>query len=126
MYQRRKRSIIKIMEAITRQQQKDIRLIGKFVEVYCHGKHVEVERKYVILPEDLGKRELCPECTIFLEYAIARRLKCPFEAEKPSCKHCRTHCYAKPQLVKVKEIMAYSERRLMLHGRLDYIWHYFF
>ena len=114
------------MKTITRLQIKDIRLLGKFVEVYCNGRHRGETRDPFPLPEGLGERSLCPECATFLQYAITRRLKCPLEAEKPSCKHCRTHCYAKPQLAKVKEIMAYSGRTLMLHGRLDYIWHYFF
>ncbi len=114
------------METITTLQKKDIKLIGKFVEVYCTRKHRKAEHAPFALPAGLGERKLCPECTSFLSYAIARRLKCPLEAEKPSCKHCRTHCYAKPQLAKVKEIMAYSGRTLMMRGRLDYIWHYFF
>ena len=114
------------METITKQQVKDIKLIGKFVEVYCVGKHCVAERAPFALPAGLGERVLCAECATFLEYAITRRLKCPLEAEKPSCKHCRTNCYAKAQLAKVKEIMAYSGRTLMLRGRLDYIWHYFF
>ena len=114
------------METITKQQLKDIRLIGKFVEVYCLGKHPDAERTPFPLPVGAGERSLCPECASFLGYATKRRLKCSLEAEKPSCKHCHTHCYAKPQLAKVKEIMAYSGRKLMLRGRLDYIWHYFF
>ncbi|MDD2852844.1 MAG: nitrous oxide-stimulated promoter family protein [Desulfuromonadaceae bacterium] len=114
------------METMTRHQKKDIKLLGKFVEVYCVGKHREVEHAFFDLPENLGTRTLCPGCAAFLQYAITRRLKCPLEAEKPTCKHCRTHCYATPQLAKVKEIMAYSGRTLMLRGRLDYIWHYFF
>ena len=114
------------METMNRRQKKDIRLIGKFVEVYCDGKHRSETRDPFTVPEGLGERSLCPECATFLQYAITRRLKCPLEAEKPSCKHCRTHCYAKAQLAKVKEIMAYSGRKLMLRGRLDYIWHYFF
>jgi hypothetical protein len=61
-----------------------------------------------------------------MNYAVARRIKCPLEAEKPTCKHCRIHCYSKVNLDKVKEIMAYSGKKLMLRGRLDYIWHYFF
>lgn len=114
------------MNECTPRQKKDIRLIGKFVEVYCTGKHRGTERSPFALPEGMGERSLCPECASFLKYAITRRLKCPLEVEKPSCKHCRTHCYAKPQLAKVREIMAYSGRTLMLRGRLDYIWHYFF
>ena len=114
------------MKTITRQQLKDISLIGKFVEVYCAGKHRDAGQTPITLPAGQGGRTLCPECSSFLEYAITRRLHCPLEAEKPSCKHCRTHCYTKSQLAKVKEIMAYSGRKLMLRGRLDYIWHYFF
>jgi hypothetical protein len=118
--------IITSMKTITKQQLKDISLIGKFVEVYCAGKHGGVEKHPYLLPEDRGERRMCAECSAFMAYAVARRVHCPLEAEKPSCKHCRTHCYAKPQLAKVKEIMAYSGRKLMLRGRLDYIWHYFF
>jgi hypothetical protein len=114
------------MEAVTRQQKNDIRLIGKFVEVYCAGKHRTVERAPLSLPADMGERTLCPECRSFFEYAITKRLKCPLEAEKPSCKHCRIHCYDPLHREKVREIMSYAGRRLMLRGRLDYIWHYFF
>ena len=114
------------METLTKLQKKDIRLIGKFVEVYCAGKHGMGARPPFILPAGLGERSLCPECATFMQYAVARRLKCPLEAEKPTCKHCRIHCYNKANLEKVKEIMAYSGMKLMLRGRLDYIWHYFF
>lgn len=115
-----------IMETLTRGQKKDIRLIGKFVEVYCAGKHGTSDRAALPLPAGLGERRLCPECATFMQYAVARRIKCPLEAEKPTCKHCRIHCYNKANLAKVKEIMAYSGKRLMLRGRLDYVWHYFF
>ena len=114
------------MNSITRQQRKDIRLIGKFVEVYCAGKHRAAVCSPTLLPADLGERMLCPECAAFLEYAVSKRLKCPLEAEKPTCKHCRIHCYDKLRREKVREIMAYSGRKLLLKGRLDYLWHYFF
>lgn len=114
------------MEAVTVHQKKDIRLIGKFVEVYCAGKHRDAKRSPVTLPAGLGERSLCPECASFLEYAVTKRLKCPLEAGKPDCKHCRIHCYDRPRREKVREIMSYAGRRLMLRGRLDYVWHYFF
>jgi len=101
------------MEAITKQQKKDIRLIRKFVEIYCAGKQHSAEQ------------HLCPECATFLEYAIAKRLKCPLEAEKPTCKHCRVHCYDTLHREKMREIMSYAGRKLVMRGRLDYLWHYF-
>jgi hypothetical protein len=114
------------METISKQQRKDIRLIGKFVEVYCSGRHGAVERLPFTLPENIGVRMICSKCAEFMEYAVTKRLKCPLEAEKPSCKHCRIHCYGVKQREKVREIMGYSGRRLMMRGRLDYVWHYFF
>ncbi|MDD5287405.1 MAG: nitrous oxide-stimulated promoter family protein, partial [Desulfuromonadaceae bacterium] len=114
--------MIGIMETASKQQKKDIRLIGKFVEVYCVGKHAGSVKEPFLLPDNLGERSICAECAVFMAYAVKRRLKCPLESEKPSCKHCRVHCYAKPQLAKVKEIMEYSGKKLMLRGRLDYIW----
>ncbi len=114
------------MEVLTKNQKKDIRLIGKFVEVYCAGKHHAAERVTITLPAGLRERSICKECSSFLEYAVAKRLKCPLEADKPTCKHCRIHCYDKPHREKVREIMSYAGRKLMMRGRLDYLWHYFF
>lgn len=118
--------MITTMETLTKHQKNDIRLIGKFVEVYCAGRHGSSERSPFALPGDLGQRKLCRECAAFMAYAVGKRIKCPLEAEKPSCKHCRIHCYAAEQREKVREIMGYSGRRLMMRGRLDYVWHYFF
>ena len=114
------------MATLTAQQKKDIRLIGKFVAVYCGGKHATGEKTPVNLPDDVAVHKLCPECTAFIEYAVAKRLKCPLGAEKPSCKHCRIHCYDSARREKVRQIMAYSGRKLLLRGRFDYLWHYFF
>ena len=114
------------METITSRQKKDIRLLGTFIEVYCAAKHRSAVRSAVDLPSGSGTLLFCPECTTFFEYTIFKRLRCPLEAEKPSCKHCRIHCYDKPRREKVREIMSYAGRRLMMRGRLDYLWHYFF
>jgi hypothetical protein len=118
--------MIASMEMITKLQKKDIRLIGKFVEVYCAGRHSPVKRLPFGLPAGLGERRLCPECTEFMKYTITRRMMCPFEAEKPTCKHCKIHCFVPQQRERIREIMAYSGRKLIMCGRLDYIWHYFF
>lgn len=114
------------METMSRHQKKDIRLIGRFVEVYCHGKHKDVQRTNRNAMDEDDIYTLCPDCSAFFEYAVMKRMKCPLEAEKPTCKHCRIHCYDKIRREKVKEIMSYAGRKLMMRGRLDYLWHYFF
>ena len=104
------------MNAIDKKQKKlgsDLKVIDAFVEVYCRGKH--------------GSRrgELCAGCRELADYAHVKRQKCPLDP-KPACKHCPIHCYAKTQRLAMREVMAYSGRRLMLRGRLDLVWHYFF
>jgi hypothetical protein len=118
--------IINSMETITRQQKKDIKLLGTFVDVYCAAKHRGADSSPVNLPYDLGTRMLCPECALFFAYALTKRLLCPLELEKPTCKHCRIHCYDEQHRKKVREIMSYVGRRMVMRGRLDYLWHYFF
>jgi len=114
------------METLNSRQKKDICLIGSFVELYCDGKHGGADRHTYHLPTGLGVRSLCPDCSCFMEYAVMKRLKCPLEEEKPTCRRCRIHCYAPPQRQLVREIMAYSGRWFILKGRLDYLWHYLF
>jgi predicted amidophosphoribosyltransferase len=94
-------------------QEKDIKILVTFIGAYCRGKHKS------------AKGVLCPECAELLRYARTRREKCPLDP-KPACKHCPTHCYAKAPLAKIREVMEYSGKRLLLRGRLDLLWHYFF
>lgn len=94
-------------------QEKDIKVLATFISTYCRGKHRS------------AKGELCSDCSELLSYAEMKRRKCPLDP-KPSCKHCPIHCYGKGQRAKIREVMAYSGRRLLLRGRLDLLWHYFF
>jgi hypothetical protein len=94
-------------------QEKDIRVLAAFIGCFCRGRHQS------------PKGELCPQCSELLRYARSKREKCPLDP-KPSCKHCPIHCYARTQREAIREVMAYSGRRLLLRGRLDLLWHYLF
>ena len=69
-------------------------------------------------------KTICLECAELLEHGMKKRAACPLDP-KPTCKSCHVHCYTPEQRQKVREIMAYSGRRMILRGRLDYLWHYF-
>ena len=109
----------------TVQQTNDIKIIARFTEVWCAGQHHD-NRQPVTVHPGLQPFKLCPDGTAFLQYAVKKRLCCPLEAEKPTCRRCRIHCYAPQQRALVKQIMAWSGKRMILRGRLDYLWHYFF
>ena len=110
---------------LSAQQTKDIKVIAKFTEVWCLGQHHSGQQPVIVYP-GMKPFTLCPDCAAFLQYAVKKRLCCPLETEKPTCRRCRIHCYAPQQRALVKQVMAWSGRKMILRGRLDYLWHYFF
>lgn len=99
----------------------DLSVLTLFTAVYCAG-HKHPGREPL---EGARGEAVCPECRDFLTYACERRRRCPLKP-KPTCKHCPVHCYRPGHRGRVKEIMRYSGKRLILRGRFDLLWHYFF
>lgn len=64
--------------------------------------------------------KLCGECTKLLMHSWIKRTTCPFDP-KPACKHCPSHCYHPEYRRQIRRVMRDSGRRLVLHGRLDYL-----
>jgi predicted amidophosphoribosyltransferase len=92
---------------------KDQHILEQFVGIYCRGKH------------ERPSGELCADCQDLLSYAVKRLQRCPHNP-KPACKHCEIHCYKPAYRERIREVMRYSGKRLVLHGRLDLLWHYLF
>lgn len=114
----------------TRRELKDLGVLVRFTAVYCRAHHAGDRAPLAwpdgdLAPLRLERQPLCPECRDFLAYALTRRLRCPLDP-KPACKHCPVHCYRPGHREQVREIMRFSGRRLLLRGRLDLLWHYFF
>jgi len=117
------------MKELTAEQIKDLKILADFIELFCHAKH---DRKVVgekALPGILlqGKpspKTICVACAELLEHGMKKRALCPLDP-KPTCKSCHVHCYTPEYRQKIREIMAYSGRKMILRGRLDYLWHYF-
>lgn len=118
------------MSELTPQQCKDMKVLITFVSIYCREKHGAREPGSGELPPELetacpGDLYLCRDCATLVAHAIEKRRKCPLDP-KPSCKKCHIHCYSRQYREKIREIMAFSGRYLILRGRLQYLWHYFF
>lgn len=115
---------------LTRKERKDMQVLLRFTAVYCKvhhaGKRVGAEvgndSDAPLVP---GRYLVCGDCRDFLAYAIERRRRCPLEP-KPACKHCPVHCYRHDYRERVRTIMRFSGRYLLLRGRIDLLWHYFF
>jgi hypothetical protein len=116
------------MAQFTGKQLKDLKVLVTFIRIYCAARHEG--QNAAALPEDLAGLfkqgiALCPDCRALLDHALLKRRNCPLEP-KPTCRQCHIHCYSKEYRARIREIMAYSGRKMIMRGRLDYLWHYFF
>lgn len=109
---------------MTREQRlaKDEKVLRAFIAQYCrvhHLRHGAAEFAHE------NGHIYCQQCHDLLHYALQRDAKCPLDP-KPTCRKCKVHCY-KPQMrEKIREVMAFSGKYYIKHGRLDWLWHYFF
>ncbi|HEY8665721.1 MAG TPA: nitrous oxide-stimulated promoter family protein [Tepidisphaeraceae bacterium] len=110
---------------------KDLRTLGLFIDLYCKYRHADAERLPVVLKthdvkEITGRNVcLCPGCQKLLTHAFVKRSTCPMDP-KPQCKHCPVHCYHPTYRAQIREVMKYSGKKMLLSGRLDYLFHLLF
>lgn len=110
---------------------RDLKTLAKFIEVYCRHKHAEAQKAPVAVPgfdvDRLAKPDLalCADCRKLLTHAFVKRSHCPMHP-KPACKHCPNHCYHPKYRAEIREVMKFSGRHLVLHGRVDYLVHLLF
>lgn len=97
---------------LTSKKYKENRIVEMMIKIYCREKH-----RY--------RHELCNDCQEILDYAILRNDKCPNLDTKSFCSVCKTHCYSTEMRVRMKLIMKYSGRRMLLYHPLlaiKYLW----
>jgi hypothetical protein len=109
----------------------DLKTLALFIQIYCRYKHKDAEKAVAALKTHnvslIAGRDLllCPECQQLLAHAFTKRSHCPMHP-KPACKHCPSHCYHPSYRAQIREVMKYSGRKLLLSGRLDYLFHLLF
>lgn len=112
---------------LTPAQIADLEVLASFIGLYCKAKHPDRNARIpAVLQRKKGQQPLlCSDCADLLEHGMKKRALCPLEP-KPACKHCHIHCYTPEYRQQIRKIMAYSGKRMILKGRLDYLWHYYF
>lgn len=114
-----------------RKLRRDLKTLSRFISVYCGAKHDSADKAAMSLKGDDVEAvagcplELCESCRRLLTHALVKRTHCPLEP-KPACKHCPDHCYHPAYRAAIREVMRYSGRKLVLSGRLDYLFHLLF
>ncbi|MBF0319188.1 MAG: nitrous oxide-stimulated promoter family protein [Nitrospirae bacterium] len=76
--------------------------VTKMIQFYCKKLHH---------PKD---SPFCPECAGLLEYSHRRLDKCVYQNDKPACSKCTIHCYKPDRRQQIRDVMRYSQPRLLL------------
>jgi hypothetical protein len=112
---------------LSRKEKSDIRILVKFVALFCREKHGGEKKPFAmkapLLKDAVAAVELCPDCTKLLKYGLSMRLRCPHDP-KPPCKKCDAPCYREEYREKIREVMRFSGMLLVKRGRLDMLYHY--
>ncbi|MEN8149888.1 MAG: nitrous oxide-stimulated promoter family protein [Planctomycetota bacterium] len=121
-------SLMLVSDDHLREIAKDLGVLGKFVAVYCRHHHEGPRAPFAMKGMDLaatslGKREVCAECAKLLAHAVTKRAMCPL-TPKPACRLCTEHCYADEYREKIREVMRFSGRHLILRGHLHLLFHF--
>ena len=109
----------------------DLKMLAAMVQIYCTHQHSRTEKTEVLLhTHDVAAIAgrpvvLCSECTRLLTHALVKRSVCPMNP-KPMCKHCPNHCYHPKYRQQIREVMKFSGKKMVLGGRLDYLFHLLF
>jgi len=123
--------MITLTPSPTKLLQKDLKTLALFVSLYCEHHHPQAEKelpqlKGMDVAEVAGRPlVLCADCRKLLMHAFVKRSHCPMNP-KPACKHCPNHCYHENYRNQIREVMRFSGKKMLLGGRLDYLFHLLF
>lgn len=110
---------------------RDLKTLALFISIYCRYRHCDcvknkAEMKVFDVQQIAGRPLfLCEDCHKLLIHAFIKRSHCPMDP-KPMCKHCPNHCYHPTYRAQIREVMQYSGKKMLLSGRLDYLFHLLF
>lgn len=85
------------MNRLDREQQ----TLKAMIALYCRDLH-------------RTQADLCADCTILQDYALARLQRCTFGADKPKCAACPVHCYKPAMREAIRGVMRHSGPRMLL------------
>lgn len=90
--------------------EREKKTIDIMLAIYCHDHHQASDG-------------LCDNCSSLKIYAHQRLDVCPFHENKPACNKCAVHCYSEKMRARVKNVMRYSEPRMMFRHPLLALMH---
>lgn len=79
-------------------EEKDIKIVGMMINMYCHGKH------------HTAKNEMCEQCSNLYSFVKLKRENCPYGDSKDYCSQCKIHCYQSDSIMRqqIKDVRCYA------------------
>ncbi len=115
----------------TKDLNRDLKTLALFIRIYCKHKHKDLPKEPMAMKTHdvtaiAGRQlHLCADCRKLLAHAFTKRSHCPMDP-KPACKHCPNHCYHPTYRQQIRQVMAFSGKKMVFSGRLDYLFHLLF
>ena len=81
---------------------KEKKNMRKTFGVYCNANH------------GTSGDKLCPKCTALLATIMTKMDRCPYGITKPICDRCEIPCFGDAKTREFREIMAGSQKRMLL------------
>lgn len=97
-------------------RKRENKLVEQMIKIYCNGNH---RNRQVYI----NGIKLCKSCHDLREYAFYKVEKCIMGDDKEFCSSCKIHCYSKEYKEKIKKVMKYSGRRMIIYHPLVAIRH---
>lgn len=88
------------------------KIISQMIGIYCKKKHKQIQ--------------ICDECREVLDYANKKIENCKFIEVKSFCSNCKSPCYSPVMREKIREIMKFSGKRIILYHPILTIKHIFY
>ena len=110
---------------------KDLKVLSEFIATFCRRHHPDADKTVVAVrsPDSshilLSDMSLCSDCRKLFAHASAKRYRCPMQP-KPACRHCPDHCYHPTYRQQIRHVMRSSGTRMLLAGRINYLWRMLF
>ncbi len=86
---------------VPRRLVRDTTTIDAMITMFCRGHH-----------DTRGR--ICDECLDLLAYTRKKLVRCPFGRDKPTCSHCKVHCYTPAMRERIRDVMRFAGPRILL------------
>lgn len=112
----------KTNDKLYKKRENEKRVMFYMINLYCKHHHKDYQK---ICLKTFGSKPLCKECEEIYNYSTDRTDKCIFIETKTFCSTCPRQCYKINIKNKVKQIMSFSGKIMLIYHPIIALKHIF-